>query len=212
MQTFTSIPHYFQAQPIPRVFHACTQWYRCFLPLFPTQTNQLYWLTSTQQQLLTAHFTALFDSAQEAPLSVLLYPPAGSLHSLHDCIPLLQSSTLAHTIRWSVPPLQSCVFIKHHNYLATRPEVGPYFPAGRSLWNCSLFYGRICRPGLLSRISLLCYLDGSRLFSPSLFFLFIYFFCHQCSSASADHPVVLFTPSSNPAIYPGFSSNKHDPV
>lgn len=64
----------------------------------------------------------------------MLYPPADSLHSLHDCFPLLQSSTFACTIRWSVPPLQSCVFIKHHNYFATRPEVGAIF----SPWHVSV--------------------------------------------------------------------------
>ena len=36
---------------------------------------------------------------------------------------------------------------------------GLYFPPGMSLWNCSLFYGRICRAGLLSSFSALCYLD-----------------------------------------------------
>lgn len=102
--------------------------------LIRTKRGCSHWLKRTQQQLFTAHFTALFDSAQEAPLSVLLYPPADSLHSLHDCFPLLQSSTLACTIRWSVPPLQSCVFIKHHNYFATRPEVGAIF----SPWHVSV--------------------------------------------------------------------------
>lgn len=121
--------------------------------LLPTQPNYPWALTLTlmntnQYQLLTTHFTALFDSAQEAPLSVLLYPAADSLHSLCDYFPLLQNSTLASAIRWSVPPLQSCVFIKHHNYFATRPEVGPYFPPGISLWNCWLFYSRISRAPL----------------------------------------------------------------
>lgn len=155
----------------------------------------------TQHQLLTAHFTALFDSPQEASLSVLLYPPADSLHSLHDCFPLLHSSTLASTIRWSVPPLQSCVFIKHHNYFATRPEVGPYFPPGMSLWNCSLFYGRICRAGLHSRFSMLCYLDWSRLLPPPRI---ENLFHYQRSSATARHPLVFLTPSSNPALPPAF--------
>lgn len=106
--------------------------------LLPEQRNYpgalaLTHMYTNQYQLLTTHFTALFDSAQEAPLSVLLYPPADSRNSLCDCFPLLQTSTLVSAIRWSAPPLQSCVFIKHHNYFATRPEVGQYFPLCISL-------------------------------------------------------------------------------
>lgn len=104
-------------------------------------------------------------AVHKRPLYLFCYthPLIHFIHSMTASLLLLQSPALASTIRWSVPPLRSCVFIKHHNYFATRPEVGPYFPPGMSLWNCSLFYGRICRAGLLSRFSVLCYLDWSRL-------------------------------------------------
>lgn len=66
------------------------------------------------------------------------------------------------------PTLQACVFIKHHDYFATKPEVEPYFPPGTSLQNCLLFHGRMCRAGLLSSFHC-CYLR----FEP-VAFLFLF--------------------------------------
>lgn len=92
-----------------------------------------------------------------------------------------------------------CVFIKHHNRFATRPEVGPYFWLGISLWNRLLFYGRICRAGLLSRFSV----SLPRFKLP---FLDLFHYCR--SSAIAHQPLEFSTPPpSDPAVHA--PSNKH---
>ena len=93
----------------------------------------------TLQLTLNVHKSPLY-------LFCYIYPRIHFIHSMTASI-LLPSPTSADSIRCSVPPLQSCVFIKHHNYFATKYKVGPYFPLAGLCRTVHCFMGESARLG-----------------------------------------------------------------